>query len=65
MAGAEDPQGGSGQSKPFRNGDSLAYLCDIIVELKHLADQSGQRTLSAILAAALTEARIQSDEKRR
>jgi hypothetical protein len=33
--------------------------------LKHLADRSGQRTLSAILEAALTEARIQNDHIRR
>lgn len=65
MTRAEDPQGKSGQYTPFRKGDALAYLCDIILELKHLADQSGQRTLSAILAAALTEARIQSEAKRR
>ena len=45
-----------------RDSDTLGYLCDIIHELKHLADRSGQRTLSAILAAALTEARIQNDD---
>lgn len=41
----------------------LDYLCDIISELKSLSDRSGQRTLSAILAAALTEARVQKDER--
>ena len=45
--------------------DTLGYLCEIIHELKHLADRSGQTTLSAILAAALTEARIQDEEARR
>jgi len=43
------------------SADTLGYLCDIISELKLLADRSGQRTLSAILAAALTEARVQND----
>lgn len=49
------------QSESPRGGDTLGYLCDIIVELKHLADRSGQRTLSAILEAALTEAQIQNE----
>ncbi|WP_171988042.1 hypothetical protein [Hyphomicrobium sp. NDB2Meth4] len=43
-------------------GDTLSYLCDIINELKQLADRGGQRTLSAILAAALVEARTQKDD---
>ena len=47
---------------PVRNAQTLGYLCDLIHELKHLADRSGQRTLSAILAAALIEARIQNDD---
>lgn len=64
MAGPEDPNGASGRSASPRNSDTLGYLCDIIFELKHLADRSGQRTLSAILAAALTEARIQNDQER-
>lgn len=53
------------RSEAPKGFDTLAYLCDIIVELKHLADRSGQRTLSAILEAALTEARIQNDHIRR
>ncbi len=65
MAEAEDSSSGSGQRTPFRNGDVLAYLCDIILELKSLSDRSGQHKLSAILAAALTEARIQSEAERR
>jgi hypothetical protein len=42
--------------------ETLGYLCDIITELKHLADKSGKRTLSAILSAALTETRVQIDQ---
>jgi hypothetical protein len=64
MAGSDDPNGGAA-GQPARHGDTLGYLCDIIQELKHLADRSGQRTLSAILVAALTEARIQNGEDRR
>jgi hypothetical protein len=64
MASSDDPNGGA--AEPARRGtDTLGYLCDIIHELKHLADRSGQRTLAAILAAALTEARIQNDDSRR
>jgi hypothetical protein len=62
MVGSEDPNGGDGEHQSSRGSDTLGYLCDIIHELKHLADRSGQRTLSAILAAALTEARIQNDQ---
>ncbi|KAB2940935.1 MAG: hypothetical protein K8F92_17430 [Hyphomicrobium sp.] len=65
MAGPEDANGEAGGQRSVRSADTLDYLCDIIQELKHLADRSGQRTLSAILAAALTEARIQNDEVRR
>lgn len=65
MAGPEDPNGASRRSASPRKSDTLGYLCDIIFELKHLADRSGQRTLSAILAAALTEAQIQNDQERR
>ena len=46
----------------MRSAPTLGYLSDLIHELKHLADRSGQRTLSAILAAALVEARIQNDD---
>jgi hypothetical protein len=65
MAGPHDPNGGSEPKAAIGSAHSLNYLCELIVELKHLADRSGQRTLSAILAAALTEARIQSEEKLR
>ncbi len=62
-----DPHDSNGDAEPpvVGSAQTLNYLCDLIVELKHLADRSGQRTLSAILAAALTEARIQSDHTRR
>ncbi len=43
--------------------ESLSYICDIIIELRNLAERSGQKTLSAILSAALTEARIQQDQE--
>ena len=65
MAGQEDLSSETKKASISRNSDNLGYLCDIIYELKQLADRSGQRTLSAILGAALTEARIQSDEARR
>lgn len=65
MAEPQEPAGGAGQHPAVRSGDTLSYLCEIIHELKHLADSSGQHTLSAILAAALTEARIQNDDQRR
>ena len=63
MAGPHDS---NGDAEPTAgSAQTLNYLCELIVELKQLADGSGQRTLSAILAAALTEARIQSDHTRR
>ncbi|MEO8420519.1 MAG: hypothetical protein ABI457_04945 [Hyphomicrobium sp.] len=62
MASSDDPNGGAAEQPTPRGSDALGYLCDIIHELKHLADRSGQRTLAAILAAALTEARIQNDD---
>lgn len=61
MAGPKQSNHGA---TPGGSDDVLGYLCDIIIELKALADRSGQRTLSAILAAALTEARIQKDDLR-
>ncbi|MTD93762.1 hypothetical protein GIW81_05375 [Hyphomicrobium sp. xq] len=62
MTGPNEPNNGTGQPPPVRSAPTLGYLCDLIHELKHLADRSGQRTLSAILAAALVEARIQNDD---
>ena len=64
MAGPHDSNGEAAHTA-VGSAQTLNYLCELIVELKHLADRSGQRTLSAILAAALTEARIQSDHTRR
>jgi len=49
---------------PVRGCESLDYLCGLISELKDLADRSGQKTLSAILTAALTEANIQRNAAR-
>ncbi len=65
MAGPEDRNGEAGLPAGPSSSDTLSYLSDIIHELKHLADRSGQRTLSAILGAALVEARLQKDDKRR
>jgi hypothetical protein len=61
ISGPDQPgarwQGASG------NAETLSYIHDIIRELKQLADKAGHNTLSAILGAALVEARIQSDER--
>jgi hypothetical protein len=62
MSSSENHRRGSKPRAAPRSGDTLGYLCDIIYELKDLADRTGQRTLSAILAAALVEARIQNDK---
>lgn len=65
MAGPEDRNGEAGLPAGISRTETLSYLSDIIHELQHLADRSGQRTLSAILSAALIEARIQKDDTRR
>ena len=66
MAGPEDPIGSNGPPPartPARTKrETLSYVTDIIEELKRLADKSGYRTLGVILAAALAEARLQSEE---
>jgi hypothetical protein len=62
MAGSDDRDANGAASSP--RAETLNYLCEIIGELKHLADRTGQPTLSAILTAALTEARIQHDDQR-
>jgi hypothetical protein len=62
MTGPNEPNNGRGPPPLAQSAHTLGYLCDLIHELKHLADRSGQRTLSAILAAALVEARIQNDD---
>jgi hypothetical protein len=65
MVGREDSDGGAERQSSSRSSDTLDYLCALIGELRQIADRSGQQTLSAILAAALTEARIQKDHRRR
>jgi len=65
MAGPDERNGEAGLPAGTSSTETLSYLSDIIHELKHLADRSGQRTLSAILSAALIEARIQKDDQRR
>lgn len=64
MPASDDPNCMPRSEAGSHGADTLGYLCDIILELKHLADKGGHRTLSAILAAALTEARIQNDQRR-
>jgi hypothetical protein len=60
MAGPEDPNGGAALP-PAGKAETLTYVCDIIGELKQLADKAGYRTLAAILGAAHIEARQQKD----
>ncbi|HWK39897.1 MAG TPA: hypothetical protein VNR88_13355 [Hyphomicrobium sp.] len=65
MAGPEKANGSEVKAREVaRRHESLDYLCGLISELKELADRSGQKTLSAILAAALTEADIQRNAAR-
>jgi len=66
MSGPEKANGSETKKwDPARGSESLDYLCGLISELKGLADRSGQKTLSAILAAALTEANIQRNADHR
>ncbi len=65
MAGPEDPNNGAGFSPIATRTETLRYLCEIIYDLKLMADKSGYKTLAAILNAALIEARLQSDEAER
>lgn len=65
MAGPEDPNGGTGLPSAGSKAETLSYLCDIIYELKQLAEKSGLRSLAAILGAALIEARTQREEQNR
>ena len=62
IGGPDRPERRTGGEPTPSAHDTLGYLNDIIRELKQLADKSGYRTLSAILAAALVEAHIQSGE---
>jgi hypothetical protein len=65
IAGPDDPNGRPGLPPARSKSETLSYVTDIIEELKRLADKSGYRTLAAILAAALAEARLQSEETER
>ena len=44
------------------HADLLAYMADMLTELKALADQGGQRTLSGLLALAHVEATARCHE---
>jgi len=65
MAGPEDPNGGAGAPPAASKAETLSYLCEIICDLKLIAERAGYKTLAAILAAALVEARIQSNDAKR
>ncbi|HEY7669364.1 MAG TPA: hypothetical protein VH852_01890 [Hyphomicrobium sp.] len=65
MAGPEDPENGAGFPLAASKAETLSYLCEIIHDLKLMAEKAGYKTLAAILAAALTEARIQSQDAER
>lgn len=62
MARREYPKGDAGLPSISNRTETLTYLCEIIFELKQLAEKSGCRSLAAILGAALVEARAQRDE---
>jgi hypothetical protein len=62
ISGPHDPSSGGGQPAAGSKAETLAYISDIIFELKQLAEKGGYRTLAAILAAALIEARLQTEE---
>jgi hypothetical protein len=64
MAGPEESNGDMGLPAGSSRAETLSYLSQIIHELKYMAECSGQRTLAAILGAALVEARIQSEDQR-
>jgi hypothetical protein len=65
MAGPEDPRDGTGFPPAASKAETLSYLCEIIRDLKLMADRADYRTLAAILGAALIEARIQSEDAER
>lgn len=65
MAGREDPRNGAGFPPEASKAETLSYLCEIVYDLKLMADKAGYRTLTAILGAALIEARIQSEDAER
>jgi hypothetical protein len=63
MPGPNDPNGGANLPPVSSKIETLTYICEIILELRQLAERSGCRSLAAILGAALIEARIQRDEQ--
>lgn len=62
--GPDDPKYVSGFSRTASRAETLLYLIEIIEELKEMAEQSGYRTLAAVLAVALVEARVQLDDQK-
>jgi len=60
--GPEDPDFIDGFPRAASRKDALNYIIEIVNKLKELADKGGYRTLSAVLGAALIEARTQHDE---
>jgi hypothetical protein len=62
IAGPEDPNGGARLPPAADRAETLSYLCEIIYDLKLMADNAGYKTLAAILAAALVEARVQGKD---
>lgn len=62
--GPDDPKYDSGFSRTASRAETLLYLIEIIEELKEMAEQSGYRTLAAVLAVALVEARVQLDDQK-
>jgi hypothetical protein len=65
MAGPEDPNDGTEFPPVASKAETLSYLCEIIYDLKLMADKAGYKTLGAVLGAALFEARHQSEDARR
>jgi hypothetical protein len=65
IAGPEDPDGGAGLPAAASKAEMLSYLCEIIYDLKLMAENAGYKTLGGILAAALIEARIQNEDAKR
>ncbi len=65
MAGPEDPNGSTGHPPAASKAETLSYLCEIIFDLRLMADKAGYKTLAAVLGAALIEARIQIEDAER
>jgi len=62
IAGPEDPNGGAEPPPAASRAETLSYLCEIIYDLKLMADNAGYKTLGAVLGAALIEARAQGKD---